>query len=89
MKNTIITNLKKKTPSFSIILCFQNSFFEFGGREDVLVRNRRFLYELSQIIEEVSTGIESCCREGEDCCQEEKPAAIKNKILNDRIQNFI
>lgn len=45
--------------------------FDFGAREDVLVRNRRFLYELSQIIEEVSTGVmESCCQEqeGESCC---------------------
>ena len=43
--------------------------FDFGAREDVLVRNRRFLYELSQIIEEISTaGTESCCHEGETCC---------------------
>ena len=37
--------------------------FDFGAREDVLVRNRRFLYELSQIIEEVSSNIQaaSCC----------------------------
>lgn len=43
--------------------------FEFGAREDVLVRNRRFLYELSQIIGEVATGIfESCCGEDDTCC---------------------
>ena len=43
--------------------------FDLGGREDVLVRNRRFLYELSQIVEEVSNGaIDSCCQEGESCC---------------------
>lgn len=36
--------------------------FEFGAREDVLVRNRRFLFELSQIIEEVASDIQtSCC----------------------------
>lgn len=45
--------------------------FDFGAREDVLVRNRRFLYELSQIIEEVATGTleSSCCHEGESCCK--------------------
>lgn len=44
--------------------------FDFGAREDVLVRNRRFLYELSQIIEDVSTGaMEACDQEGESCCQ--------------------
>ena len=43
--------------------------FDFGAREDVLVRNRRFLYELSQIIEEVSTGaMDSCCQSGDACC---------------------
>lgn len=43
--------------------------FDFGAREDVLIRNRRFLYELSQIIEEVSSGVmESCCQEGDSCC---------------------
>ena len=50
------------------------SIFDFGAREDVLTRNRRFLYELSQIIEHVATGtFESCCTEeggceGETCC---------------------
>lgn len=45
--------------------------FDFGAREDVLVRNRRFLYELSQLIEEVATGSikpSSCCHEGDSCC---------------------
>lgn len=42
--------------------------FDFGAREDVLIRNRRFLYELSQIIEEIP--IESCCGESESCCGE-------------------
>lgn len=43
--------------------------FDFGAREDVLVRNRRFLYELSQIIEEVASGtLETCCDEGDSCC---------------------
>ena len=48
------------------------SIFDFGAREDVLVRNRRFLYELSQIIEEVANGTfeSSCCDEGESCCAE-------------------
>lgn len=46
--------------------------FDFGAREDVLVRNRRFLYELSQLIEQVATGtFESCCDEtchNQACC---------------------
>lgn len=46
--------------------------FNFGGREDILVRNRRFLYELGQIIEQVSTNsFESCCNQeacGEGSC---------------------
>ena len=45
--------------------------FDYGGREDVLARNRRFLFELSQIIEEVESGydaVSSCCHEGESCC---------------------
>lgn len=46
--------------------------FDFGAREDVLVRNRRFLYELSQIIEQVATGtFESWCNESceDDACR--------------------
>ena len=42
--------------------------FDFGAREDVLVRNRRFLYDLSQIIDEIATG--SCCDEEESCCSQ-------------------
>lgn len=53
--------------------------FDLGAREDVLVRNRRFLYELSQIIEEVATGtFESCCDKDGSCCDENDSCCDEN-----------
>lgn len=40
--------------------------FEVGGREEVIVRNRRFLFDFSKIIDEVNNPEVDCCG-GEVC----------------------
>jgi ribosomal RNA-processing protein 1 len=45
--------------------------FEFGGREEVLVRNRRFLFDLSNIIDEINSGRVDCC-DSNNCCGTEE-----------------
>ncbi len=41
--------------------------FEFGERQEVLVRNRRVLFDLSKIIDQINSGEVDCCS-GEACC---------------------
>lgn len=45
--------------------------FDFGAREDVPTRNRKFLYELSELLTEIENGSghEGCCNhDDEDTC---------------------
>lgn len=43
--------------------------FDLGGKEDILVRNRRFLFEFSKIIDQVNCGEVDCC-DNDYCCEE-------------------
>ena len=42
--------------------------FEMGSKDDVLVRNRRFLFDFSKIIEEINSGEVDCC--GSNNCRD-------------------
>ena len=45
--------------------------FDYGSCEDILVRNRRFLFDLSKIIDEINSGEIDCCGNGDYCTSEE------------------
>lgn len=42
--------------------------FDLGARSDVLIRNRRFLYEFSSILDEINQGYEEATATGTGCC---------------------